>query len=203
MRAFRRGSSPSRSTHAAPYDPAIWRATVAARQRMFRFGLEFACGSTEESSSQFVERVFLRSRRWTDFHQACLTQSEHRELAALSIYWASTLYNTAAQIMNGYRHFQDRAKLLRQQTFPFLEVSTPSPCWNSPHASIAGYSAPVGDPIWEQIRPPFDYSCACMVSPVGAATIALDSAAIPKEALGSHDWMSVFPAHLRLTRFTA
>jgi hypothetical protein len=76
-------------------------------------------------------------------------------------------------------------------------------CERSPHASLHGFAASIDDPVWDRIVPPFDYSCGCMllgddsISPVG------DLNQVPACVLVTHDWMPIFPSHLKLKRFVA
>jgi uncharacterized protein with gpF-like domain len=187
---------------AAPYDPHIWDASRDLRIRMFGFGLEFACGRLGTGDVGRAEAAFMRSRRWSDFQKGCV-ESGSSVLARLSVYWAHDLFTTAATLMNGQRHFVERRLHRRTQIFRSYRVWGPPVCASSPHAAIHGFVAPVDDPLWDRIIPPFDYACGCQLLGEKSAAPPGDLSAVPSCALTSHDWMPVFPPHLKLKRFAA
>lgn len=196
------GSSTPDPTHswAAPYDPHMWDATRDLRIRMFGFALEFACGPLADGDVERAEAAFMLSRRWSDFHRGCL-ESGSDTLHNLSLYWASEIFGTAAFLDSGRRHFEERAVHQRTGVFRSYKVWGPPNCEHSPHAAILGYSSPIDDPIWASIIPPFDYSCGCMLSGEEALAERGEPRSVPLVALTSHDWMPIFPTHLKLKRF--
>ena len=194
-------STGERQSWAAPYDPRIWDATRDLRMRMFGFGLEFACGSLREGDVALAESAFMRSRRWLDFRKGCV-ESGSPVLSRLSIYWASDLFTTAATLMNGHRRLLERARRILLDDYPNYKVWLGPQCNASPHAAVDGFIAPRTSRVWEWVRPPFDYACNCSVDLKSGAERTRTGAFIPESALTSHDWMPIFPAHLKLKRFS-
>jgi hypothetical protein len=190
----------TRTSWAAPYDPHIWDSTRELRLRMFGFGLEFACGPLAIGDIELAEAAFMRSRNGINFRKACIA-SESSALSHLRVNWANDIFTTAAMLMNGHRHFVERGLQRRARVFPSYKVWGPPVCTDSPHGAIHGFIAPIDDPIWDRIIPPFDYACGCEILGEESASSVGDPGKVPDCALTSHDWMPVFPSHLKLKRF--
>jgi hypothetical protein len=176
------------------------------RAVMFRAALDLQKIEAKEEAVLELEEIYLAGPPLGKMDQACKC-SKNPTLASMSWDWRLAIFHTAMMIQASAASLERTEQMYPRHAegFPYLRISLIlEDCKRSPHAWLDGFAAKWDDEVWKVLRPPFDWSCGCMVR-MAARPVAMPEfepaqpgmPRVPPDVLhAATGWMARYPRYL-------